>query len=591
MEGEIKMKKLFTRLILCFSVFIWVLIPNAYANTNEESTITKITFNDLSSNYRFYEEIYYLVDKDIISGFKDNRFRPDHAVTREQAAIMIGRALHLDGTQRSTKFKDVREDSVASGYIASALEKEIITGFPDDTYRPSQPVTRGQMAIFLDRAFQLKEGKVNSFKDVKPGIAAYQAILNVTSEAIASGYPNGTYRPDLEVTRGQFSAFMARTLEPSFRNIIAYAVPKKENAPVYDNHTAAKMPMVYMKKNQPMIIDKDVDANWWQVKVGNGYGYVNKADVNHSVTWTTNNVNPGLTNSNKTIITKVDTNVLDSPSGSVMGTIKAGYRYPVIGESSSNLWKIDFGGRIGYIAKNKTTVDNGVPILMYHHILTAKEKAHSAFANANTTITTAAFNEQMQYLKDQGYTTISLLDLEKYMNNSMNLPAKSIVITFDDGLISTREYAYPVLKKHGFTAEQFIITGRIQSSSPAFNWTGLQFFSQQDMNNMTDVFNYGSHTHALHNLNKGISDVVSKPDSMVYSDFQKSKQILDTNHFAYPFGHYDQATINTLKSLGFTMAVTTKHGKVNLGEDKLQLQRINVVPGMTLAQFAKNINN
>ena len=46
---------------------------------------------------------------------------------------------------------------------------------------------------------------------------AYQSILNVTANGIASGYSDGTYRPEQPVTRGQFSAFMARTLEPSFR--------------------------------------------------------------------------------------------------------------------------------------------------------------------------------------------------------------------------------------------------------------------------------------------------------------------------------------------------------------------------------------
>ena len=513
------MKKWLASTVLCFLVFSGIFIPHTKANTNQE-------FNDLSSNQRFYEEIHYLVNKGIITGFPDKTFRSDQAVTREQAAIMIGRALNLDGSKRTTKFNDVAVDSVASGYIASSVEKGIITGFPDGTYRPSQPVTRGQMAIFLNRAFPLQEGKSNSFKDVKSGIAAYQAILNVTAESIASGYPDGTYRPDLHVTRGQFSAFMARTLEPSFRNILAYAVPTEDHVPVYDNHTA-NVPIAYMKKNQPMIINKDYDDHWWQVKLGNGYGYVSKANVNRSETWTTKNVNPGLANSNKTIITKVDTDVFDHPKGSSMGTIKAGYRYPVIGELDSNWWKVDFGGRIGYIAKNKTTVDEGIPILMYHHILTPREKANSPFANANTTVTTIEFNGQMQYLKDHGYTTISLLDLESYLNKSKNLPGKSIVITFDDGLISTREYAYPVLKKHGFVAEQFIITGRIQASPPAFNWTGLQFFSQQDMDNMADVFNYGSHTNALHNLNNGVSDVISKPDHVVYSDFQKSKQILD----------------------------------------------------------------
>ena len=131
-------------------------------------------------------------------------FRSDQAVTREQAAIMIGRALHLDGTRRATKFIDVPVDSIASGYIASAVEKDIITGFPDNAFKPTQPVTRGQMALFLDRAFQLKEGKSNPFKDVSSSLVAYQSILNITSEAIANGYPNGTFRPDEQVTRGQY---------------------------------------------------------------------------------------------------------------------------------------------------------------------------------------------------------------------------------------------------------------------------------------------------------------------------------------------------------------------------------------------------
>ncbi|TXC81597.1 S-layer homology domain-containing protein [Metabacillus litoralis] len=52
-------------------------------------------------------------------------------------------------TQRDTKFKDVDKSSVASGYIASAVEEGIISGFLDNTYRPNEPVTRAQMAIFV----------------------------------------------------------------------------------------------------------------------------------------------------------------------------------------------------------------------------------------------------------------------------------------------------------------------------------------------------------------------------------------------------------------------------------------------------------
>ena len=181
-------------------------------------------FKDVSPNYTFYNEVLYLSSQEIIYGFSDGTFKPNDTVTRAQAAIMIGRALDLNGNQRDTTFRDVTSNVTGSGYIAAAVEKGIISGFSDGTYRPYQPVSRGQMAIFLNRAFTLSIGQTNSFSDVSSNMAAYQSILNVAADGIASGYSDGTYRPDLAVTRGQFSAFMARTLEPSFRGI---SIPDK----------------------------------------------------------------------------------------------------------------------------------------------------------------------------------------------------------------------------------------------------------------------------------------------------------------------------------------------------------------------------
>ena len=199
------------------TLLLGLLLSLTVVNISQAKTVWK----DVSSNQRFYEEISYLEDQGIISGFQDQTFRPNQAVTRAQAAIMIGRALDLDGTPRSTKFKDVDSSQVASGYIASAVERGIISGYPDKTYRPGESVTRGQMAIFLDRAFELKTGKSNAFTDVSGKMVAYQSILNVAAERIASGYTDGSYRPGQAVTRGQFSAFLARTLEPSFRGVPA----------------------------------------------------------------------------------------------------------------------------------------------------------------------------------------------------------------------------------------------------------------------------------------------------------------------------------------------------------------------------------
>ena len=182
-------------------------------------------FRDLPKTYTFYDDIKYLTEKNIISGYPDGSFGATNSVTRQQAAIMIGRALKLNEEPRNTKFSDVNAKITGSGYIASAVEKGIIAGFPDNTYRPGEPVTRAQMAIFLDRAFQLEDSNLaNKFIDVSPGMKAYQAILNVHASGIAFGYEDGTYRPEVPVTRGQFAAFLARSLEPSFRGTPTFTV-------------------------------------------------------------------------------------------------------------------------------------------------------------------------------------------------------------------------------------------------------------------------------------------------------------------------------------------------------------------------------
>ncbi len=174
-------------------------------------------FNDVSDGYTFYNEVGYLSSEQIITGFKDGTFKPDNTVTRSHAAIMIGRSLGLNGDPINTKFNDVTANVTGSGYIASAVRKGIITGFPDNTYRPNELVARGQMAIFLNRAFTLTTGQANSFHDVSSNTAAYQSILDAVATGIADGYPDGSYRPDTSVTRGQFSAFMARALNPVYR--------------------------------------------------------------------------------------------------------------------------------------------------------------------------------------------------------------------------------------------------------------------------------------------------------------------------------------------------------------------------------------
>ncbi len=175
------------------------------------------SFSDVPTTHTFFDEITYLSDQEIINGFNDGTFAPSKPVTRAAAAAMIGRALGLDGEQRVTTFQDVGISNFASGYIQSAVEAKIISGYTDGTYKPGKVVTRGEMAIFLARAFDLTVKAETSFKDVSRSMAASDSILEILAEGITGGYTDGTYRPNQDVTRDQFSAFLARALDDRFK--------------------------------------------------------------------------------------------------------------------------------------------------------------------------------------------------------------------------------------------------------------------------------------------------------------------------------------------------------------------------------------
>lgn len=174
-------------------------------------------FPDVNTQYS--KEVQFLVENNVVSGFPDGTFRPNEEVTRGQAAAFIARALTLDGEKRETPFPDVSEDYRFSGYIDSASKEGIITGYPDGTFRPDVKVTRAQMAIMLSRAFTIKPTPDFSitFTDVRMGAEANEAIQLIADARISTGYPDKTFRPNNHLTRIEFALFVARTMNEEFR--------------------------------------------------------------------------------------------------------------------------------------------------------------------------------------------------------------------------------------------------------------------------------------------------------------------------------------------------------------------------------------
>jgi peptidoglycan/xylan/chitin deacetylase (PgdA/CDA1 family) len=105
-------------------------------------------------------------------------------------------------------FSDVTADNPNFGIINYLAQRGLITGYPDGTYHPWEPVTRAQAAYITVRALGLGAPAVveNSFYDVPTDHWAYSAVMTVAKAGYLAGYPDGTFRPDQYISRAEAAA-------------------------------------------------------------------------------------------------------------------------------------------------------------------------------------------------------------------------------------------------------------------------------------------------------------------------------------------------------------------------------------------------
>lgn len=169
------------------------------------------SFKDIAKDHFAYSAIQELTSQGIISGFKDNTFRPTDNVTRGQAAAIINRVIkHIP--KDKTSYKDVSVNYTFAKDIAAIKELGIINGFPDGTFRPNATMTRAQMAVIVKNAFNLKKPPITNstesrvYNDVSSSYWAYEAIITMHIIDKTQGFRTHTYRPTANASRADFSA-------------------------------------------------------------------------------------------------------------------------------------------------------------------------------------------------------------------------------------------------------------------------------------------------------------------------------------------------------------------------------------------------
>jgi hypothetical protein len=178
------------------------------------------TLSDVQSHWA-YKEISTLVNKGVITGFEDGTFRPYTEVTRGQFASFLVRALQLP--QGDSAFKDVSKSSKLYKSIAAAKKAGIIVGTTDGYAYPNQKITRADVAVMLDRAVQLKgqylETSHVDFGDQnKIPLYAKESIYRMAHYGLLLGTKENNIEPLAIAQRGQAAVFVYRMLK--FLNLL-----------------------------------------------------------------------------------------------------------------------------------------------------------------------------------------------------------------------------------------------------------------------------------------------------------------------------------------------------------------------------------
>lgn len=346
------------------------------------------------------------------------------------------------------------------------------------------------------------------------------------------------------------------------------------------------------------------EEDYYAFRFGFGSGFIDKGHLgtvtgNKRVQDSLGDLNKPLSNQN--LITWQDTPLYNAPdkTSPQFGTLAQNLRYPIIDKLKDRLnqtwFQIRIGNRLAWVSSLDAQEDNGLPVLTYHHILHDEE--NTRFRHTSTTTSVRAFTNQMTWLRDQGYATLSMYQLEGYVRNRMNLPARAVVITFDDGLKSVSRYAYPILRQYGFKATAFIISSRIKLKPQEWDPKSLQFMSVSELNGIRDVFDVQSHTHFLHRVDDARHPILfSRSYHNILFDFKRSRRALaqfnpHVLYLSYPFGGYDDKAVKAANDAGFHMAVTTVRGKVKPGDNPFLLKRLYILRTDSLETMSRLISN
>lgn len=188
-------------------------------NSNKDTTsnATAINFVDLQNHWA-KSSVDILASKGIVSGYSDGIFKPDNYLTRAEGIVMVLKTAEIEAVENAKistpDAADVPE--WAKGYVQSALNNGIISGYNDGTIRMNNDITREEILAMILKATKSELSFANTlkFSDLNEiSEWAMKYVETAVSKQLINGYPDNTFRGRNNVTRGEISVILSKLLK------------------------------------------------------------------------------------------------------------------------------------------------------------------------------------------------------------------------------------------------------------------------------------------------------------------------------------------------------------------------------------------
>lgn len=227
-------------------------------------------------------------------------------------------------------------------------------------------------------------------------------------------------------------------------------------------------------------------------------------------------------------------------------------------------------------------IGQGCSALLYHHVGPVRPHTYP-----ESTVSPERFERQIQWLNRRGYVGIRPSEWLNWVRERKSLPAKPIMLTFDDAYADTADIALPILRKCGFSAAVFVVTERLGGTNSWDEAQGcgtLQLMTAEQIRYWAGQgIEFGAHSRTHAHLNELTASELSAEVAGSKNDLTALLG-LPISSFAYPYGEFNDKVCDLVRR-EFTMAFSADVGMNYLSGDLHLLRRALVRPNDSMIEF------